>query len=120
MTRSSKLPPGVKVIIGFHLCSFVLWFFGQSVAVVAYDTMADWGLQGPRDLLDPVIVEVNRGIGLTDTLVMLPLFIVAAAGLARKRFFGSRLWKSWKRRKSPLFPWCNRSKGFSCTQTYVD
>ena len=73
MTRSSKLPRGVKVIIGFHLCSFVLWFFGQSMAVVAYDTVADWGLQGPRDLLDPVIVEVNRGIGLTDTLMRLAL-----------------------------------------------
>jgi hypothetical protein len=89
MSHSSKLPRGVKLIIGFHLASFVLWFFGQGVAVVAYDTVAAWGLQSPRDLLDPVIVEVNRGIGLADTLIQLPLFIVAAVGLYRLRFYGA-------------------------------
>lgn len=89
MTRASRLPAGIKVIIGFHLFSFVIWFFGQSVAVVAYDKAAEWGLQDPRALVDPVIVEVNRAIGLTDTIVMLPLFIVAAVGLTRRKFYGA-------------------------------
>jgi hypothetical protein len=80
---------GVKVIIGFHIVSFVIWFCGQSLAVVAYDTVAGWGLQDPRALIDPVIVEVNRGIGLADTLVQLPLFLVAAFGLLRGRFYGA-------------------------------
>ena len=61
----------------------------QTVAVVAYDTVAGWGLQDARDLVDPVIVEVNRAIGLADTIVMLPLFIVAAVGLIRRRFYGA-------------------------------
>jgi hypothetical protein len=86
---SAELPRGVRLIIGFHVFSFVLWFFGQSVAVVAYDAVAGWGLQGPREMLDPVIVEVNRAIGLADTLVMLPLHIVAAVGLLRLRFYGA-------------------------------
>ena len=43
MTESSRLPRGVKVIIGFHVFSFVIWFIGQSGAVVAYDTVAAWG-----------------------------------------------------------------------------
>ena len=81
--------PGLRVLIGFHVFSLIIWFFGQTLAIVAYDTVAEWGLQGPRDLLDPVIVEVNRGIGLTDTLVMLPLFVVAAFGLSRRRFYGA-------------------------------
>jgi len=89
MIQTLGLPRGVKVIIGFHAFSFVIWFFGQSVAVVAYDTVAGWGLQHPRALIDPVIVQVNRAVGLTDTIVMLPLFIVAAVGLLRRRFYGA-------------------------------
>ena len=89
MTQNSKLPLGIWVIICFHIFSLVIWFFGQTLAVVAYDTVAGWGLQGPRDQLDPAIVEVNRGIGLTDTLVMLPLFIVSTIGLWHRRFWGA-------------------------------
>jgi hypothetical protein len=89
MMLTPGLPRGVKVIIGFHLFSLVIWFFGQSVAVVAYDMVAEWGLQDSRALVDPVIVEVNRAIGLTDTIVMLPLFIVAAVGLLHRRFYGA-------------------------------
>jgi hypothetical protein len=89
MTRTSGLPLGVKIIIGFHVFSFVIWLIGQTGAVVAYDTVAGMGLQGPRALLDPAIVEVNRGIGLADTIVMLPLFLVATVGLLRRRFYGA-------------------------------
>jgi hypothetical protein len=89
MTKSGGLPGGVRVIIAFHVISLLLWLFGQTGAVVSYDTVAEWGFQEPRAVLDPAIVEVNRAIGLTDTLVMLPLFVVAVLGLLRKRFFGA-------------------------------
>lgn len=89
MRQTWRPPLGLKFIIGFHVLSFVLWFFGQSVAVVAYDTVANWGFQDRRSLVDPVIVEVNRAIGLTDTIVMLPLFVVAAVGLMRRAFYGA-------------------------------
>jgi len=84
-----RLSRGVKIIIGFHLVSLILWLLGQTVAVFSYDTVAGWGLQAPRVLTDRALVEVNRAIGLADTLVMLPLFIVAVVGLLRRRFFGA-------------------------------
>jgi hypothetical protein len=59
------------------------------MAVVAYDKVAEWGLQEPRALLDPAVVEVNRAIGLADTIVQLPLFIFATIGLLRRRFYGA-------------------------------
>jgi hypothetical protein len=89
MTRDSRLPTGFKVIVGFHVFSFVIWLIGQTGAVVAYDSVAELGLQEPRAVLDPVIVEVHRATGLADTLVMLPMFIVAAVGVLRRRFFGA-------------------------------
>jgi hypothetical protein len=112
MSQTAGLPHGVKVIIGFHVFSFVIWFFGQSGAVVSYDKVAEWGLQDPRALVDPVIVQVNRGIGLADTIVMLPLFIVATIGLLRRRFYGAVA--SWlvfgMTLYWPLVYWC--SQGF--------
>ncbi|UCH82853.1 MAG: hypothetical protein JSW50_10280 [Candidatus Latescibacterota bacterium] len=112
MKRSTRLPLGIKIIIGFHLFSFVIWFLGQSVAVVAYDTVAGWGLQDSRALVDPVIVEVNRAIGLTDTIVMLPLFLVAAMGLIRRRFYGAiASWLAFGMTLYwPVIFWC--SQGF--------
>jgi hypothetical protein len=89
MTEGRGLPKGVWVIVGFHLFSLLLWLFGQTGAVMSYDTVAEWGFQESRAVLDPVIVEVNRAIGLTDTIVMLPLFVIAAVGLVRRRFYGA-------------------------------
>ena len=89
MRHSPDLTIGIKVIIGFHIVSFVLWFFGQTLAVFAYDLVAGWGLQDPRSLVDPVIVEINRAIGLTDTILMLPLHALAAVGLLQRRFYGA-------------------------------
>ena len=89
MTRDSRLPDGVKVIVGFHVFRFFMWVVGQTGAAVAYDSVAELGLQDPRAVLDPVIVELNRATGLADTLIMLPMFIVAAIGLLRRRLFGA-------------------------------
>jgi hypothetical protein len=87
------IPRFIKVIIGFHLVSVVLWVFGQTVAVFDYDLVAGWGFQDARSLVDPVIVEVNRAIGLADTFTMIPLHLLAAVGLLRLRFYGAVL--SW-------------------------
>ena len=47
------------------------------------------GLQEASETIDPVIVVVNRGIGLADFLIGVPLFIIAIMGLWRLRFFGA-------------------------------
>jgi len=89
MQPKTKLPLGIKIIIGFHLFNIIMWTIGQGGAVISYDTVARWGLQDPRALLDPVIVEVNRGIGLADLLTMIPLFFMAVIGLWRLKFYGA-------------------------------
>ncbi|WP_299653483.1 hypothetical protein [uncultured Tateyamaria sp.] len=88
MTKSGR-PIGVVALIAFHIFSTVIWFFGQTLAVFYFDMVAEWGLQEPRALVDPVIVEVNRAIGLVDTILMLPLLVVAAIGLIGMRFYGA-------------------------------
>jgi len=62
----------------------------QGGAVVAYDTVADLGLQvASRGSTDPVIIEECRGFGLADVLVSVPLFVMSIIGLRRLKFYGA-------------------------------
>ncbi len=88
MGKDTKFPLGIKVILGFHLFNIILWFFGQTLAVFNYDLVASWGLQDQRALIDPIIVEVNRGIALADTIILLPLFVIAFIGLLKSKIYG--------------------------------
>ena len=88
MGTQKSLPLGIKFIVGFHILNIIIWVIGQGGAVVSYDTVAQWGMQEPRDTVDPVIVVINRGIGFADVLIGVPLFILAVIGLWRMRFFG--------------------------------
>jgi len=85
---TTKISLGIKTIIGFHLFNIILWTIGQGGAVISYDTIAKWGLQDPREFIDPVIIQVNRAIGMADMIIMIPLFTVAAIGLWRQKYYG--------------------------------
>ena len=89
MKNQNKVPLGFKLIIGFFLLNLLMFVIGQGGAVVSYDYVAKLGLQEARETIDPVIVVINRGIGLADVLIGVPLFILAIIGLWRLRFFGA-------------------------------
>lgn len=83
-----KIKLGVKLIIGFHILNLIMFVVGQGGAVVAYDTVAEWGLQEARATCNPFIVVINRGIGLADAIIGIPLFIIAITGLWRQKHLG--------------------------------
>lgn len=89
MKKQKKIPLGFKLIIGFFILNLLMFVIGQGGAVVSYDYVAKIGLQETRESIDPVIVVVNRGIGLGDVLIGVPLFIMAITGLWRLRFYGA-------------------------------
>ena len=89
MDKQKAVPLGIKVLIGYFLLSVVIWIIGQGGAVISYDTAARLGFQVPTEGLDPVLVEVSRGIALGDVLIQVPLFALAAIGLWRLRFYGA-------------------------------
>ena len=91
MKSSSSPPPlslALKAIVVFHIVNAGLWLVGQSLAVWQYDLVASWGLQVPRELLDDAVVETNRAIGMADTVILNPVYIVAAVGLLNRKFYG--------------------------------
>jgi len=89
MGKQKKIPFGFKLIIGFFILNLLMFVIGQGGAVISYDYVAKLGLQEARETIDPVIVVVNRGIGLADVLIGAPLFIFAIIGLWRLRFYGA-------------------------------
>ena len=89
MEKQLKVPFSIKLIIGFLILNLIMFVIGQGGAVVSYDYVAKLGLQEARETIDPVIVVINRGIGLADVLIGVPLFILAIIGLWRLRFFGA-------------------------------
>ena len=89
MSNTQKVPAAIWVIIGFLALCIVIWIIGQGGAIVAYDTVASWGMQDLREEVDPAVVPVNRGIAMGDVVIQLPLFIIALIGLWKLRFFGA-------------------------------
>ncbi len=89
MDKQRVMPLGIKFIIGFHILNIVFWAVGQGGAVIAYDTVAQWGLVEPRETIDPFILLINRAIGLSDVIIGVPLFAIALIGLWRMRFYGA-------------------------------
>ena len=89
MEKQIKVPFSIKLIIGFFILNLIMFVIGQGGAVVSYDYVAKLGLQEARETIDPVILVINRGIGLADVLIGVPLFILAIIGLWRLRFFGA-------------------------------
>lgn len=86
--KQNKIGLGVKIIIGFHILNLIMFVVGQGGAVVAYDTVAAWGLQEATESTDPFIILINKSIGLADFIIGVPLFILAILGLWRKQFWG--------------------------------
>lgn len=88
MEKQKKVPLGIKFIIGFYILNIIFWIIGQGASVIAYDTVAKWGLVDARETIDPFIVVINRSIGLADVIIGPPIFIIATIGLWKMRFYG--------------------------------
>jgi len=88
LNKQKRLTLGIKFIIGFHILNIIIWIVGQGGAVVAYDTVAQWGLQEARESADPFCIVINRAIGLADVIIAPPIFILATIGLWKMRFYG--------------------------------
>ena len=88
MEKQRKIPLGIKLIIGFYILNIIFWVLGQGLSVIAYDTVARWGLVEARETVDPFGIVINRAIGLADVLIGPPIFIIATIGLWKLRFSG--------------------------------
>jgi len=84
MTKE-KRPLAFWGLCVFLILSVGMLLVGQTSAVFAYDFAVGLGLQEPADQMSPFGVGVNRAFGLSDTLVYVPLIVIALIGLIRRR-----------------------------------
>lgn len=81
----------MKVIIGFHIVSAMLWLFGQTLSIWQYELVASWGFQTPANLTENAVVQYDRGMAIADTFILIPLHAMAAYGLLERKFYGAYL-----------------------------
>ncbi len=78
-------PLAFWIICVFMILSVGMLLMGQTTAVFAYDFAVRLGLQEPVDQMSPFGVAVNKAFGVSDTLIYVPLFVIALVGLIRRR-----------------------------------
>lgn len=76
------------ILIVFGIFLIVIYLLGQTMALLNYDFTIKIGLQEPGSIITPLGVAFNKGFGFGDTLVYIPLFILAIAGLIGRKEYG--------------------------------
>ncbi len=89
MTRIlGNRPAGLWIITVFSLLLLAMLLLGQMMAFIDYDFTVSLGLQEPAEMISLMGVAVNKGFGLGDTIVYIPLLVVGLAGLWLRKEWG--------------------------------
>ena len=83
-TRSA----GFWILISFGILLNILYLFGQTMALISYDFTVRIGLQEPIEDITAIGIALNKGFGLGDSLVYMPLFILGILGLFKRTVWG--------------------------------
>lgn len=85
---NSKRPAGFWVIFVVSILWLIFMFLGQVMAYINYDLAVSLGLQESRDAITGIGVAMNKGFGVADTVVYIPLIIIGLVGLFMRRTWG--------------------------------
>ncbi len=76
----------VLMIIGILITAMVL--LGQTMSFINYDFTVSIGLQESRDAIGEMGVAINKGFGVGDTIIYLPLLVIGIVGLWLRKKWG--------------------------------
>ena len=85
---NDKRPTGFWVITIVSVLWLITMLLGQVMAYVDYEFTVSLGLQESVDAVGPMGVAVNKGFGVGDTIVYIPLIVIGLVGLWRRRTWG--------------------------------
>jgi hypothetical protein len=86
MNRPKPIGYRILIVTGFFLLAFLL--LGQTMAVIDYDFTVSIGLQESKSVMGEMGVAANRGFGVGDTAVYVPLLALGLYGLLKRRPWG--------------------------------
>jgi hypothetical protein len=86
MTERRPIGFWVLMILGILFC--VMLLVGQTMSFINYDFTVSIGLQESKDIVGEMGVAINKGFGVGDTIIYLPLFVTGIAGLWFRKGWG--------------------------------
>jgi hypothetical protein len=66
----------------------IMLFLGQVMSFIDYDFTVSLGLQEARDVVTDIGVALNKGFGVGDAVVYIPLLMIGLVGLWLRRTWG--------------------------------
>lgn len=77
---NNKRTAGFWVIMIVGMLLLAVLVFGQAMSFINYDFAVSMGLQESREVIGGMGVAVNKGFGVGDTIIYLPLLLLFARG----------------------------------------
>lgn len=87
MTRD-KRSFGFWIIMLMGLLILMMLILGQTVAFINYDFAVSAGFQEHENIIGPIGVAFNKGFGVGDTIIYIPLLLAGLVGLWRRKKWG--------------------------------
>jgi len=76
----------IIIIVGILFLFFLI--LGQTMSFINYDFTVSLGLQESKEIVGDMGVAVNKGFGVGDTIIYIPILILGLAGLWLKKIWG--------------------------------
>lgn len=81
-------PRGFWVISTLSVLLLIILFVGQTMSFIDYDFTVSLGLQESYEMVGALGIAINKGFGVGDTIIYIPLALIGLAGLCLKRMWG--------------------------------
>ncbi|HAK60999.1 MAG TPA: hypothetical protein DCO77_11550 [Nitrospiraceae bacterium] len=85
---NDKRTAGFWIIMIVGMLLLVILVFGQAMSFINYDFAVSIGLQESREVIGRMGVAVNKGFGVGDTIIYLPLLLLGLIGLWSRTMWG--------------------------------
>jgi len=85
---SNKRTVGFWVVMIVGILLLLMLIFGQMMAFINYDFAVSIGLQESKDIIGEMGVAVNKGFGVGDTIIYIPLLVFGLTGLWFRKTWG--------------------------------
>ncbi len=84
----NKRTIGFWILMIFGILILVILFIGQMMSFINYEFTVSIGLQESEDVIGEMGVAVNKGFGVGDTIIYIPLLVIGLLGLWIRKEWG--------------------------------
>jgi len=86
---NNKRTVGFWVVIIAGVLLLLMLVMGQTMSFINYDFAVSIGLQESKDMIGEMGIAVNKGFGVGDTIIYIPLLVFGLIGLWFRKAWGA-------------------------------